>query len=256
MKKSRFSVRSGLLICLAVSCLAAGLSACPDSLLDDPLKTPGNFTVEAYSYMAYLSWDPVPGVAGYRVRLNGETAADLSDPSASSWSHVASVLRGDKYAVSAVYSGGREGQPAGPLVVREVLPPYTLMPPDPDGAPRSIISGPGTAQPAQWAGAAILSSQTAHYYIIPIDNNYNRYRIWWNDGYQGDGTKTLDVRVYAWWYGTNTYISPLLGVDSGYNNAGISVDTSSADNTGYVVLMVEPWSSGSAGTYGIAYNYD
>ncbi|MDR0720381.1 MAG: hypothetical protein LBF78_12160, partial [Treponema sp.] len=69
-------------------------------------------------------------------------------------------------------------------------------------------------------------------------------------------SKTLDVRVYARWYGTNTFISPSAGVDSGYTSAGITIDSASPDNTGYVVLKVEPWTSGNTGTYGIAYNYN
>lgn len=129
MKKSCFPARGGFVLCLAVLCLAAGLSACLGSLLDDPLKTPGNFRIEAYPYMVHLSWDPVPGVSGYRIRLNGEVEADLSDPSASSWDHVTPVVLGGRYTLSAVYSNGGESLPAGPLKAGKFMPPYTLTPP-------------------------------------------------------------------------------------------------------------------------------
>jgi chitodextrinase len=250
MKKNRFPVMSGVLICLALSILAG----CP--LFDDPLyETPKNFTVQAYSYMAYLSWDTVPGVSAYRVRLNGERVADLT---AASWYNATAVVLGDRYTVSAVYSGDREGQPAGPVLIRSLdyFPPYSLPVPATElDNSRSMVSAPGTARPLAWFDTAMVTGQTAHYYIIPIEKNYGQYRFWWNDSYQGAG-KTLDVRVYAWWYGTNVTISPPSGTDSGYNNAGISVDSASPDNTGYLVLRVQPYfGPGNTGTYGIAYNW-
>jgi hypothetical protein len=228
-------------------CLLMGFSACPGSFLDDPLQTPANFTVTAYSHRSALSWDPVPGVAGYRIRLNGKGGQTVT---ASSWSYFHSVALGEAYTVSALYSDGREGHPAGPVVVRDIA---SVSPADAvtDHSP-FIVSGSGAAQPAAWYDAAITLGQTAHYYIIPIDKTKVRYRIWWNDSDQGSG-KTLDVRVIARWYETNDVIGTY---DSGYSPAGITVDTNSPNNTGYLVIWVEPWTAGNSGTYGIAYNYD
>jgi hypothetical protein len=243
MKQSPFF--AGLLaLCLV------GFSACPGSFMDDPLQTPANFTVAAVPYVACLSWDAVPGVTGYRIRLNGEPVRDVST---TLWRHVRSVTLNDEYTVSALYSGGRESHPAGPWRIGHLGNRYPLAPTEADNS-EFIVSAAGTARPAQWYDAVLLPGQTAHYYIIPIDNSYGQYRIWWNDFYDGDMTKTLDIGVSAQWGKTSVSITPT-PVDLGYTNAGITINTNSPDNTGSVVLRVEPYGSGNAGTYGIAYTY-
>jgi hypothetical protein len=244
MKQSPFF--AGLL----ALCLVIGFSACPASMLDNPLETPGNFTIVATRYMAYLSWESVPNAATYRIRLNGE---EVHDETATSWRHDNTVALGDEYTVSAVYSSGQEGHPAGPLAVKNLGYVYPLAAGEVDNS-SFIRSGSGTTRPARWYDAAVSPGQRAHYYIIPIDKNNTAYRIWWNDSAQGDGTKTLDVKVSAQWYVTNASINS--DVNAGYTSAGITITPNSAGNTGYVVLKVEPSSSGGTGTYGIAYNYD
>lgn len=243
MKQSPFF--AGIL----VSCLF-GFSACQSSFLDDPLQTPGNFTVAAVPYVACLSWNPVPGVTTYRVRLNGE---EVQDVTASPWRHERSVILGDTYTVSALYDGGRESHPAGPLAIGRFGSSYPLAPTEADNS-QSIVSEPGAARPTQWYDADLSPVQTAHYYFIPIDTQYSTYRIWWNDSYQGNGTKNLDVAVSALEEGTGVSIADRQ--DSGWTNAGITITTGSLNsNTKHVVLKVEPWSIGFTGTYGIAYTY-
>jgi hypothetical protein len=252
MKQSLFF--AGLL----ALCLGIGLSAC-GSFLDDPLQTPANFTITASPTMAYLSWDTVTDAAQYRIRLNGE---EVQDVTGTSWRHDNAVKLGDTYTVSALYSGGREGPPAGRIVrYLNTVPPYPYPPNSladtEEDKSRSIVSTPGTALPAQWYDTALSSGQTAHYYVIPISTGFTNYRIWWNDRLDGDSTKTLNIQVSAWWYGTDTEIITY-PVDSGYyGGPGITINTGSADNTGYAVLKVEAEVTypDEIGTYGIAYNY-
>jgi hypothetical protein len=73
------------------------------------------------------------------------------------------------------------------------------------------------------------------------------YSVNWNDSYQGDGTKTVDVRVSAYWKASNDFIFGQ--TDSGWN----SPQTFTADRSGIVVLMVEPYYSGGTGTYAVQY---
>jgi hypothetical protein len=241
MKQSPFFA-GFLAFCLFV------FSACPGSFMDEPLQTPANFTVAAAPYVACLSWDAVLGVTGYRIRLNGERVADVT---ATPWRHVRSVTLNDEYTVSALYSGGRESHPAGPYRVGHLGNTYPLAPAEVDNS-KFIVSAAGTGRPAWWYDAAFLPGQTAHYYIIPIDNGYSEYRIWWNDFYDGDLSKTLDISVSAQWDKTGVPITPGQ-VDAGWTSAGITINTNSPANTGHVVLRVEPGNFGGAGTYGIAY---
>jgi hypothetical protein len=71
----------------------------------------------------------------------------------------------------------------------------------------------------------------------------------WNDSYEGDGTKTCDVKVSAYWYSDSVTI--FSAADSGYSTTAPSF---TATKSGYVMLKVEPYSSGvSGGTFAIGY---
>ncbi|GHV96259.1 hypothetical protein AGMMS50293_25790 [Spirochaetia bacterium] len=71
------------------------------------------------------------------------------------------------------------------------------------------------------------------------------YSINWNDSYNGDGTKSSDVRVYAYW-STNMGTS-LFDRDDGFYSTSM-ID---ADRSGYIVLKVNGYYSG--GTYAVKY---
>jgi len=73
------------------------------------------------------------------------------------------------------------------------------------------------------------------------------YHIWWNDYYEGNGTKTLDVQVTCY---NTTGLFEFIKNDSGWlYDYQIRVDSA-----GTVKLKVEPYSYGGTGTYAIAYN--
>jgi uncharacterized repeat protein (TIGR02543 family) len=66
-----------------------------------------------------------------------------------------------------------------------------------------------------------------------------KYYVWWNDGYSGDGTKTLDVRVNAY-YSNDSYIH-FTNDDSAWSTP----QSFTASSTSTVKLRVYPYSSGS-----------
>jgi fibronectin type 3 domain-containing protein len=96
-----------------------------------------------------------------------------------------------------------------------------------------------------WRNGTVSSSSSQYYYFYATSGS--SYSIKWNDSYQGDGTKTGDVKVSAYWYSDNASI--FSQIDSGYN----SPQTFTATKTGYVMLRVEPYSSSYSGSFAIAY---
>jgi len=90
------------------------------------------------------------------------------------------------------------------------------------------------------------------------------YYLWWNDRGQGDGTKTLDVKVAAYYnYSSGTRIfaevdsswNPVTGQENPDNNRPISIK---ADLTGTVRLKVEPMfmtdNNANYGSFAIVYS--
>jgi fibronectin type 3 domain-containing protein len=97
-----------------------------------------------------------------------------------------------------------------------------------------------------WHNASIPAGQT-HYYRFSADAGATYY-IKWNDSYEGDGTKTVDIRVNAKW-DSKTGTSIFDGADSAYN-APRSVTNNSSSR--YIYLEVTPYSG--SGSYSIMYS--
>jgi hypothetical protein len=99
----------------------------------------------------------------------------------------------------------------------------------------------------EWATGSVNSSSTTQYHYFYATEG-SSYTVRWNDRFQGDGTKTGGVEVYAYWYDTNTSIfSDAVG---GYTNGMMFT----ASKTGYVMLRVARYYSSSYnGTYAITY---
>jgi hypothetical protein len=74
------------------------------------------------------------------------------------------------------------------------------------------------------------------------------YEVYWNDSYQGNSTKTLDIRASA--YYETSEVSIFSGVDSGYTTPQVFT----AASNGNVIIRIYPYSSGSIGTYAVKYN--
>ncbi|MDR3171913.1 MAG: fibronectin type III domain-containing protein, partial [Treponema sp.] len=101
---------------------------------------------------------------------------------------------------------------------------------------------------AQWATNSVSSSSGTKYHYFWAESG-SSYTVRWNDGWQGDGTKTGLVNVSAYWYDTNTSI--FAAANYGYTNGKIFTATRS----GFVMLKVSAYSNNSSyyGSYAISY---
>jgi hypothetical protein len=234
--------------------LVFGLVGC--QLFDDPVyETPAGVRLEGvYSDFVLIAWDAVPDAVDYIVRLNGAEAAVVTGAACVI---PGTVYLGSYYTVSAGYGGTprAESHPSARLEIKNIAP----RPPAPAGGEdkstliTSYQRAPGIPALAEWYETS-LPPLGVDYYIIPVVPAYT-YSFRWDDGWSGSSTKTLNIRVYAFWSETNTPIGSIYGVDNGYNSVGFTVSGSSADSTGFVVLRVEAYTPGNTGTYGIAYTY-
>jgi len=114
------------------------------------------------------------------------------------------------------------------------------------------IVGSGTeANPYQlteniWVDGSITTSAngSAVWYSFNVTSE-NTYYIWFNDGYDGDGTKTLDITVN---------IVSSNGSFLGERDSGWSIPVGfTAGSSGTRKLRVIPYENGDTGTYAIAY---
>jgi uncharacterized repeat protein (TIGR02543 family) len=93
---------------------------------------------------------------------------------------------------------------------------------------------------------ADMTVSGSEYYRFPVTAGAS-YAMYWNDGYQGDSTKTLDIKVSAYYETGGFFI--FSNTDSGYNTPHVFTATSS----GSVIIRVDPYSNGNTGTYAVIY---
>ena len=98
-----------------------------------------------------------------------------------------------------------------------------------------------------WADGSIISDAggTAVWYSFNVTSG-TTYRVWWNDSNAGNNTKTLNVKVSAY-YSNGTSI--FTNIDSGWSARSFTPNTS-----GVVRIKVEPYSSGGIGTFAVVYS--
>ena len=97
-----------------------------------------------------------------------------------------------------------------------------------------------------WVDGSVPSGSSAVWYSFSVTSG-NTYYVWWNDGYGSDGTKTLDVKVSAYYSsGTSIFTS----VDSGWSTP----QSFTASSSGTVKIKVEPYFSSGTGTFAIVYS--
>ena len=114
------------------------------------------------------------------------------------------------------------------------------------GGPTGTEANPISLTASTWANGSITSttSGNAVWYSFNITNG-TTYYVWWNDTDVSQG-KTLDVKVSAY-YSSGTSI--FINADSGWS----SPRSFTANTNGIVKIKVEPYYSGSTGTFAIAY---
>jgi hypothetical protein len=96
-----------------------------------------------------------------------------------------------------------------------------------------------------WANGSLVSGGVQ--YTMNVTSG-TTYRIWWNDSYQGNGTKSVDVMVSARYTSSGTSI--FSSVDSGWS----SPQSFTANSTGTVTITVTGYSGATSGTFGVVYS--
>jgi hypothetical protein len=104
-----------------------------------------------------------------------------------------------------------------------------------------------------WANGSLATASGEDWYSFPVTSGIT-YRVWWNDSYEGNQTKSGDVVVGARYAGSGSWIfgGADNSIDSGWNMA----QSFTATQTGTVEIRVILFnrSSSYTGTYGIAYS--
>jgi len=98
----------------------------------------------------------------------------------------------------------------------------------------------------KWFNGNITSTTNNVWYSFFVTLG-TTYRIWWNELYNGDSTKSLDVKVSATY---NDGTSIFTDIDAGWTTA----QSFTAIQTGIVKIKVVPYSSGNTGTFAVAYS--
>jgi hypothetical protein len=112
---------------------------------------------------------------------------------------------------------------------------------------RGTKSAPYMLTESVWENNSVQVNYEVWYFFLVTSGT--TYRVWWNDSYQGNGSKTGNVSVSAQ-YSSGTSI--FTGVANGWTTA----QSFTASRTDYVYLRVYPNSTtgDGAGSYGIVYN--
>jgi len=112
--------------------------------------------------------------------------------------------------------------------------------------PLPITATPLTAN--EWKDGNITSTTQEDWYSFPVTSG-TTYRVWWNDSYEGNSTKTGDIRVSGYYNNGSTIFSR---EDSGWTTS----QSFTASLTGTVYLQVVPYSTSTnwLGTYGVVFS--
>lgn len=227
--------------------LALALAACSghhrdrdDDGIENPYSgsgtpsAPAGVTAAALSSSSIaISWNAVSGAASYRVYYATSSsgtknlAGNVSGGTTTTYTHTGlNASTTYYYFVTAVNSSGTASE-------------YSSY------AYAATAGASGTLY-SSWSNGSIAAGDFV-IYTFSVSSG-TTYRIWWNDSYEGNGTKTLDVKVSARYTASGTSI--FSGVDSGWTTA----QSFTASSSGTVTVTVQGYSSSSSGTFGICYS--
>jgi hypothetical protein len=99
-----------------------------------------------------------------------------------------------------------------------------------------------------WTNGSITSAGGVKWYSFAVTSGTSYY-LWWNDAYQGDSTKTLDVKV-SFTQSDGTTISGYVDLDSAWTTP----QSFSVSSSGTLYIKVQGYSSTNTGTFGICYS--
>jgi len=104
-----------------------------------------------------------------------------------------------------------------------------------------------TSQRGTWIDGNIPSGGSTVWYSLNVEFG-TRYYIWWNDSYQGNATKTVDIYVSG--YFSNDYVRVINDINSGWTTPQY-IDGKDGVT---VYILVRGNIATAIGTYGIAYD--
>jgi hypothetical protein len=112
---------------------------------------------------------------------------------------------------------------------------------------------PATAIPLtadKWENGSITSSGSSDWYKFSVTAETDYY-LWWNSYNDGDSTKTMDIRITAWYSNGTSIITSASGARAGWTTPKTFTPTS---NETVYILVSAYWSSfDNTGTYSIVY---
>ena len=204
-----------------------------------PPSNPTGVTATASSSSSItISWTSVSGATGYRIYRSSSstgTYSQVGTPTATSYTDTGlSANTMYFYKVSAVNNNGESAQSSTVSATTSIGVTGT------ESNPIQLSSG-------IWVNGSITSSASngAVWYSFNATAG-SAYYLWWNDNYEGDGTKTLDIVVTI--YNPNGNIG-LNREDSSWSSSTYWT----ANSSGTLKIKVEPYASGNTGTFGIVY---
>jgi hypothetical protein len=178
-----------------------------------------------------ISWNPVSGATSYKVyqsSTSGGTYSLVTTVTTSSYSvSVSGASSAPYFKVTALNDNGESAQSS-----------YTQLSAYSSGGTTTLSSG-------VWANGNLTQSGQIDQYSFNVTSG-TTYRIWWNDSYQGNSTKTGDVMVSAQYSGGSTIFS------SG-DSAWDTPQSFTPSTNGTVTISVQGYLNGT-GTYGIVYS--
>ena len=198
------------------------------------LSAPGNMRVTGTTSSSItLAWNSVSGAEKYTVERSEYSSGPFgwyAESYTTSYTDN-SVYSGTTYYYR-VYAVGSSGQGQYSSVVSGTA---------------SGGGGGGSATPLTngvWANGNISSTGSATYSFSVTSGT--TYYIWWNDAYEGNGTKTLDVVVSVQDSGGYNIF---YNADSSWSNPTSFI----ASSSGTVLITVTPYEHGATGSFGIVY---
>jgi chitodextrinase len=177
-----------------------------------------------------ISWNYVEGVTGYRLYRSSNpdsSYTEIADIENTSYTDTNVSASSTYYYQVAAYNANGEGERSS-----------SVSGTPPASSAITVLSNNA------WTDGEITTSGDVKWYSFTASARTS-YQVWWNDSYQGNGTKSLDIKVSAFEADGNAIFQT---VDSGWT----SPQTVSGV-TGTVYLQVQAWSAGDTGSYAIKY---
>jgi len=112
------------------------------------------------------------------------------------------------------------------------------------GTGNGTETNPFSLKAGTWANGSIAWDYVWYSFNVTSGNTYY---VWWNDDYDGDGSKTTDILVDAYYSNGSTIFEE-------EDSAWITPQSFRANSSGMVKLRVKIYSKSNSGTFAITYS--